>query len=81
MFENWMLRRIFRPQRVEVTGGWKNLHNEWAAPPDTINMIESRRKRLAGNVAHMGAKRNVYTVLVAKLKGKTYAWTLQGILE
>jgi hypothetical protein len=26
--ENKVLRRIFRPKRDEVTGGWKNLHNE-----------------------------------------------------
>jgi hypothetical protein len=28
VFENWMLRRICGPQRDDVTGGWKKLHNE-----------------------------------------------------
>jgi hypothetical protein len=28
MFENRVLRRIFRPKRDEVTGGWRKLHNE-----------------------------------------------------
>jgi hypothetical protein len=28
MFENAVLRRIFRPNRDEVTGGWRKLHNE-----------------------------------------------------
>jgi hypothetical protein len=28
VFENRMLRRIFRPKRDEVTGGWRKLHNE-----------------------------------------------------
>jgi hypothetical protein len=28
VFENRVLRRIFGPNRVEVTGGWRNLHNE-----------------------------------------------------
>jgi hypothetical protein len=26
--ENRVLRRIFRPKRDEVTGGWRKLHNE-----------------------------------------------------
>jgi hypothetical protein len=28
VLENRMLRRIFEPKRDEVTGGWKNPHNE-----------------------------------------------------
>jgi hypothetical protein len=28
VFENRVLRRIFGPKRNEVTGGWRNLHNE-----------------------------------------------------
>jgi hypothetical protein len=28
VFENRVLRRIFGPKRDEVTGGWKQLHNE-----------------------------------------------------
>jgi hypothetical protein len=28
MPENRVLRRIFGPNREEVTGGWKELHNE-----------------------------------------------------
>jgi hypothetical protein len=28
VFENRVLRRIFRPKREEVTGGWRRLHNE-----------------------------------------------------
>jgi hypothetical protein len=28
VFENRTLRRIFGPKRVEVTGGWKKLHNK-----------------------------------------------------
>jgi hypothetical protein len=27
VFENRVLRRIFRPKRDEVTGGWRKLHN------------------------------------------------------
>jgi hypothetical protein len=28
MFENWVLRRIFGPEREEVLGGLRGLHNE-----------------------------------------------------
>jgi hypothetical protein len=28
VFENRVLRRIFRPKRDEVTGEWRKLHNE-----------------------------------------------------
>jgi hypothetical protein len=28
VFENRVLRRIFGPRRVEVTGDWRKLHNE-----------------------------------------------------
>jgi hypothetical protein len=28
VFENRVLRRIFEPKRDEVTGKWKQLHNE-----------------------------------------------------
>jgi hypothetical protein len=28
VFENRVLRRIFGPKRVEVTGGWRRLPNE-----------------------------------------------------
>jgi hypothetical protein len=28
VFENRVLRRVFRPKRDEVTGDWRKLHNE-----------------------------------------------------
>jgi hypothetical protein len=28
LFENWVLRRIFRLKRDEVTGEWRKVHNE-----------------------------------------------------
>jgi hypothetical protein len=28
VFENRMLRRMFEPERHEVTGGWRKLHDE-----------------------------------------------------
>ena len=52
-----MLRRIFRPQRDEVRGEWRKLHNEelndlyWS--PNIVGVIKSRRMRWAGHVACM----------------------------
>ena len=63
VFENMMLRRIFGPRRVEVTGEWRRLHN-------IVWVIKSRRMRWAGHVARMGEERGVYRVLVGKLEGK-----------
>jgi hypothetical protein len=38
--------------------------------PIIIRIIKSRRMRLAGYVARMGEKRNVYRILVGKPEGK-----------
>jgi hypothetical protein len=75
VFENRVLRRIFGPKRVEVTGEWRKLHNgelhNLYSSPDIISQIKSRRKRWAGHVARMGEGRNLYRVLVGKHKGKS----------
>jgi hypothetical protein len=56
-FENRKLRRIFRPKRDEVTGGWRKLHNEELrnlySSPSIIRMMMSRSTRWAGHVARM----------------------------
>jgi hypothetical protein len=61
MFENRMLRRIFGPKRVEVTGRRRKLyieelHNLYSST-NTIRMIKSRRMRCTGHSAYMKAKR------------------------
>jgi hypothetical protein len=57
-----------------VTGGWRKLHNEELSDlyssPRIFRIVKSRRMRLAGHVARMGEKRNVYTLLVGKPEGK-----------
>jgi hypothetical protein len=57
LFENRVLRRISRPKRDEVTGGWRKLHNEELhnlhSSLRIIRMIKSRRMRWAGHVARM----------------------------
>jgi hypothetical protein len=74
VFENRVLRRIFRPTRDEVRGDWRKLHNEELhilySSPNIIRRIKSRRIRWAGHVARMGMERNVYRVLMGKPEGK-----------
>jgi hypothetical protein len=74
VLENRVLRRIFGPNRDEVTGGWIKLHNEELhklySSPSTIRMIKSRRMIWVGHVARMGEKRNAYMVFGGKVRRK-----------
>jgi len=74
VFENMVLRRIFGPRWDEVTGEWRNFHNEELndlyTSPNIVRVIKSRRMRWAGHVARMGGQRRVYRVLVGKPEGR-----------
>jgi hypothetical protein len=74
VFENRVLRRIFGPNRDEVTGEWRKLHSEELhnlySPPNIIRQIKSIRMRWAGHVARMGEEGNVYRVWMGKPEGK-----------
>jgi hypothetical protein len=74
VFENRVLRKIFGPKRDEVTGGWRNLHNEELhdlySSPNIVRVIKSRRMIWAGHVARMREGRGVSRVLVGKPEGK-----------
>jgi hypothetical protein len=52
VFENRVLRRMFRPKRDEVTGGWRKLRNEELhglySSPSIIRVIKARRMKWAG---------------------------------
>ena len=74
VFENRVLRRVFRSKRDEVTGEWRKLHNEELSDlyslPNIVWVVKLRRMRWAGHVARMGEGRGVHRVLVGKLEGK-----------
>jgi hypothetical protein len=65
-----VLRRIFGPKRDEVTGEWRQLHNEELrdlyTSPSIIGMINLMRMRWVGHIALIGEKRNAYRLLVGK---------------
>jgi hypothetical protein len=63
VFENRVLRRLFGPNRDEMKGEWRKLHNEESNDlyfsPIIVRVIKSRRMRWAGHVALMGERRGV----------------------
>jgi hypothetical protein len=69
-----VLRKIFGPKMDGVTGGWRKLRNEELhnlySSPSIIRFIKPRRMRLAGHVARMWEKKNVYGLLVGKSDGR-----------
>jgi hypothetical protein len=69
-----VLRRIFEPNRDEVTGGWRKvlneeLHNLYSSP-SIIRLIKSRRMRWVGHAGQMEETMNAYRILVGKPEGK-----------
>jgi hypothetical protein len=58
--DNRVLRRMFGPTRVKVTGGWKKLHNEnvlnMTFSPSIIRMVKSRKILWIGHAARMGIR-------------------------
>jgi hypothetical protein len=74
VFENRVLRRICRPKREEVTGGWRRLHNEELqnlyTSPNIIRVIYSWRMIWQGHLACMGEMRNSYKILIQNPKRK-----------
>jgi hypothetical protein len=57
VFDSCVFRRISGIKRAEVVGGWRKRHNEELhnlySLPGIIEMIKSRRMRLAGQVPLM----------------------------
>jgi hypothetical protein len=69
-----MALRIFGPEREEMTGGWRRLHNEelhnLCASPNIIRVKKGRRGRWAGHVVCMGEMSNAFSILVGKPERK-----------
>jgi hypothetical protein len=78
VFENRVLRRIFGPERDEVTNEWSKLHNvelnDLYCSPNIFRVIKSRQMRLAGHVARIGNRRGVYRALLGKPERKRPLW-------
>jgi hypothetical protein len=74
VFDNRVLRRIFGPKRGEVTGGWRQLHNEELhglySSSSIVRVITARGMRWAGHVARMGEVRGAYNILVGRPEGR-----------
>jgi hypothetical protein len=74
VFENRVLRRVFGPERDEVTGEWRKLHNEELndlyCSPNIVRVIKPRRIRLVEHVARVGERSAVYRVWVGKPERK-----------
>jgi hypothetical protein len=64
-FVNRVLRKIFGPNRDEVTGEWRRLHNEELhtlySSPNIFRMVKSRRMRWAEHIARMGERGEMHT--------------------
>ena len=74
VFDNRVLRRIFGPNRDEVTMEWRKLHKEGLqnlySSHSIVRVIKPRRMRWAGHVARVGERSCVYKLLVGKPEGK-----------
>jgi len=74
VFENRVLRRIFGPRRVEVTGECWKLHteelNDLYSSPNIVRVIKLRRMRWVEPVVRMGERGGIYRVLLGKLEGR-----------
>ena len=74
VFENRVLRGIFVPMWDKVTGGWRKLLNEelndLCCAHNIVEVMKSRRMRLAGHVARIRERRGAYRVLVGNLRAR-----------
>jgi len=75
-----LIWREKRRLRDEVTGKWRQLHNEELndlySSPNIIPVILLRRMRWTGHVTSIRERRGIYRVLVGKPEGKRPIKTL-----
>jgi hypothetical protein len=71
-----MIRRIFGPERREMAGGRRSLHNEehhnLYVSPSIIRVIKRRRTKWTGHVERIGKMRNSYNIWLENLKGRDH---------
>jgi hypothetical protein len=63
MVKNRMLRKTHQCKRQEVPGGWTKTHStelHLLNSSQNIQLINSRKIRLAGHVEHMGERKGAY---------------------
>jgi hypothetical protein len=72
--QNSVLRKVFTPKRVEVTGCWRNLHNvELHNLYSSLNIIKIMNLRKTGRADHascMSVMKNAYRLLVREPENK-----------
>ena len=70
VFENRVLRRIFGPERDEVTGDWTTLHNEklyaFYSLPNIIRLIKSKKTEMGEACSTYGESICAHRVLLEK---------------
>jgi hypothetical protein len=74
VFKNRLLRKIFGPKSVQVTGKWKRLQNEELyalyPSPNIIQVIKSRRMRWVGHVSCMEGQERCIQGFGGETRGK-----------
>jgi len=76
VYENRVLRRIFRPKRDEGTRERKKLHNEELndlySSPNIFRAIKSRRVRWTRHEARTEKRRSVYRIWSGRLRDRDH---------
>jgi hypothetical protein len=74
VFENRVLRGIFGPKRVKITGVWRKLHNEELhdlyPSSNIVRVMKSRRMRWVGACSADGGGERRVLVFGGKTGGK-----------
>jgi hypothetical protein len=72
-FANRVLRRIFGPERDEITGEWRRVHiagvNDLHSSPNIVRVIKAKIMKWLGHVAAVRKRRGVCRVLVVNPEG------------
>jgi hypothetical protein len=76
VFENRVLRRVFRPKRDEITREWRKLHNEELnylySLANIVWVVKLRRMRWTGHVARMGEAKGLHRVWWGSLRERDH---------